>query len=111
VLDLAPLFARWGAFGWDVHDVDGHDVAQLGATLESLEEPGQPHVLLARTTFGKGVPYMESAIPWHYRSMSDEQYRQALDALESDAPERGDAPRQRSAPAHRSAPEPVGGEA
>jgi transketolase len=112
VLDLAPLSARWSAFGWDVHDVDGHDAAQLASTLDGLEGHGAPHVLLAHTTFGKGVPYMESAIPWHYRSMSDEQYRQALAALD-DAPERGDAPRDGSAPADRDAPEPqpVGGEA
>ncbi len=87
VLDLAPLSARWRAFGWDVHDVDGHDVEQLSRTLDGLESGGAPHVLLARTTFGKGVPFMESAIPWHYWSMSDEQYEQALRELEGSAPE------------------------
>jgi transketolase len=83
VLDLAPLSAHWRAFGWDVHDVDGHDVEALSLTMAGLRMSGAPHVLLARTTFGKGVSYMENAIPWHYKSMSDEQYRLALRDLDS----------------------------
>jgi transketolase len=87
VLDLAPLSARWGAFGWDVHDVDGHDVEQLRAVLDGLQVDGAPHVLLAHTTFGKGVSYMESSIPWHYHSMSEQQYECALGELEGHAHE------------------------
>jgi transketolase len=89
VLDLAPLSARWHAFGWDVHDVDGHDVEQLRDVLDGLDRAGLPHVLLAHTTFGKGVAYMENAIPWHYRSMSDQQYELALCQLEAQAPASG----------------------
>jgi transketolase len=87
VLDLTPLSVRWRAFGWDVHDVDGHDAEGLSATLAGLERSGPPHVLLAHTTFGRGVSYMESAIPWHYRSMSEQQYEQALWELEAQTPE------------------------
>jgi transketolase len=87
VLDLAPLSARWRAFGWDVHDVDGHDVEQLSDVLDGLEVVGAPHVLLARTTFGKGVSFMESSIPWHYHSMSEQQYERALGELEGHAAE------------------------
>jgi len=83
VLDLAPLATRWRAFGWDVHDVDGHDVDSLTQTLESVSAgPARPHVLLAHTTFGKGVSYMESKIAWHYLPMSDEQFEQAMCELE-----------------------------
>ena len=96
VLDLAPLSARWRAFGWDVHDVDGHDVEQLRDVLEGLDGAGPPHVLLAHTTFGKGVAYMENAIPWHYRSMTDQQYELALSQLEAQAPAR-EAPELQSA--------------
>src|SRR6202167_4891177 len=96
VLDLAPLSARWRAFGWDVHDVDGHDVEQLRDVLEGLDGAGPPHVLLAHTTFGKGVAYMENAIPWHYRSMTDQQYELALSQLEAQAPAR-EAPEPQSA--------------
>jgi transketolase len=83
VLDMAPLASRWTAFGWDVHDVDGHDVAALTQTLESVAGVGaSPHVLLARTTFGKGVSYMENTIAWHYMPMSDEQYAQAMSEVQ-----------------------------
>jgi len=83
VLDLAPLAARWEVFGWDVHEVDGHDVDALIATIEDLATgDGRPHVLLAHTTFGKGVSYMEGAIAWHYLPMSDEQYATALAELD-----------------------------
>jgi transketolase len=78
VIDLSPLSQRWAAFGWDVHDVDGHDVDALGEVIEGLDPTGAPHVLLARTTFGKGVSYMENEIRWHYMPMSDQEYEQAL---------------------------------
>lgn len=82
VLDLAPLSARWDAFGWDVHEVDGHDVDALIDTMETLPAgDDRPHVLLARTTFGRGVSYMEGAIAWHYLPMSDEQYASAISEL------------------------------
>ncbi len=83
VLDLAPLANRWDAFGWDVHEVNGHDVDALTSTLESVAAAAEkPHVLLARTTFGKGVSYMENTIAWHYMPMSDAQYAQAMSELE-----------------------------
>lgn len=79
VLDLSPLAARWRAFGWDVHEVDGHDVAAMADTVAGLDTTGgRPHVLVARTVFGKGVSYMEGQIKWHYWPMSDEEYEQAL---------------------------------
>jgi transketolase len=84
VLDLSPLSAKWDAFGWQVHEVDGHDAATLISTLEDIQATdGRPHVLLARTTFGKGVSYMESAIAWHYLPMSDAQYSLALLEIQS----------------------------
>jgi transketolase len=44
---------------------------------------GPPHVLIARTTFGKGVSYMEGQIKWHYWPMSDTEYRQAVQEVEA----------------------------
>jgi transketolase len=84
VLDPGPLPARWEATGWEVHDVDGHDVDALRTTIASLDtRAGPPHVLLARTTFGKGVSFMESRIEWHYLPLSDEQYAQAVRELDA----------------------------
>jgi transketolase len=82
ILDLSPLSDRWRAFGWDVHEVDGHDVdALLGVTAGLSYADGKPHALVAHTVFGKGVSFMESQIKWHYLPMSDEQYALALSEM------------------------------
>lgn len=83
VLSLSPMAARWRAFGWDVHEVDGHDVAVLRETVERLNMAnGPPHALIARTVFGKGVSFMERQIKWHYWPMSDTEYQQAMAEIE-----------------------------
>ena len=79
VLDLQPMAQRWAAFGWDAQEADGHDPGAMVRTIESLDAvAGPPHVLVARTTFGKGVSYMENQIRWHYLPMSEQEYTQAL---------------------------------
>jgi len=79
VLSMTPMGARWRAFGWDVHEVDGHDVDLIARHIAQLDtRNGPPHVLIARTTFGKGVSYMERKIKWHYWPMSDDEYREAM---------------------------------
>ena len=76
VLDLEPLAQRFAAFGWETDAVDGHDVDAL---VGALERPGDsPRAVVARTTFGKGVSYMESLVKWHYWPMSDADYERAL---------------------------------
>jgi len=83
VMSLSPMAERWRAFKWDVHEVDGHDVAGMASTIAGLDtRDGAPHVLVARTTFGKGVSFMERQIKWHYWPMSDDEYRQALADVE-----------------------------
>lgn len=82
VLSLSPMRERWSSFGWDVHEVDGHDVDALTKTFKGLDmDDGPPHVVIARTTFGKGVSFMENRIKWHYWPMSDEEYELALAEL------------------------------
>lgn len=82
VLDLEPLAERWAAFGWDTHVVDGHDPAALATRVEQLDtSEAAPHVLVARTVFGKGVSYMEHKIEWHYWPMSEDEFARALDEL------------------------------
>ena len=82
ILSLSPMSARWRAFGWDVHDVDGHDTAALTKTLRDLDTlNGPPHVVIAHTVFGKGVSYMERKLEWHYLPMKDDDYAQAMKEL------------------------------
>jgi transketolase len=76
VLDLEPLADRFQAFGWEAAEVDGHDVEALAAAFDRRGE--RPRVVVARTTFGKGVSYMEGLVKWHYWPMSNADYEQAL---------------------------------
>lgn len=79
VLSAENLAERWNAFGWEVHEVDGHDPACLRRVFAGLDyQQGKPHLVLARTTFGKGVSFMENQIKWHYWPMSEAEYRQAV---------------------------------
>ena len=84
VLDLAPMGERWRAFGWDVHDVDGHDPALISATIATFAAPDaadRPHILIARTTFGKGASFMENQFAWHYLPLSNADYAQAREEI------------------------------
>jgi transketolase len=82
-LRLEPLASKFSAFGWSVQELDGHDHASLTAALGSAPwTQGKPSVLIAHTTKGKGVSYMENAVEWHYRSPNAEQLAAALKELE-----------------------------
>ena len=84
VLDLGAVETKFRGFGWRAEVVDGHDHEALAAALaRSQETEGRPHVLVADTTFGKGVDFMASRIEWHYLPLSAEQYENALSQLEA----------------------------
>jgi transketolase len=62
--------------------VDGHDVQALEvACKEAHEETSAPSVIIAHTTAGKGVSFMEGLVEWHYMPMSDDHYQQAMREL------------------------------
>lgn len=83
-LGLEPLAAKLQAFGWSVREVDGHDHDQLDKSLSVTPwKDGKPSVLIAHTTKGKGVSFMENKVEWHYRSPNQEQLAQALSELEN----------------------------
>jgi transketolase len=78
-LALAPLREKWAAFGWDAHEVDGHDVADLARRLAAIPDHGEgkPVALIANTVKGKGVSFMEDDNNWHYRAPTAEEVRKA----------------------------------
>ena len=82
VLGLAPLAAKWAAFGWCVHDIDGHDFAAIEAAVASTDELGRPKVIIANTVKGKGVSFMEDDNNWHYRIPSADEVRKAAIELQ-----------------------------
>ncbi len=82
-LGIEPLGAKFTAFGWSVREVDGHDHAAIAAALSTAPwEPGKPSVLVAHTTKGKGVSFMENRVEWHYRTPNAEQLASAIEALQ-----------------------------
>jgi len=83
VLDTSSIEKKFSAFNWDAHVVDGHDCKQMKDVLDNLDyKTSAPHVIVARTIFGKGVSYMQSKLEWHYLPMTDEQYQQAMKEIE-----------------------------
>ena len=85
-LALEPFADKWAAFNWEVIEADGHDHAGLSEALQR-KPAGRPRVVIAHTTKGKGVSFMEGSVLWHYRAARGEEFESALRELEA----RGDA--------------------
>ena len=77
------LADKFVAFGWDVHEVDGHDIAALIELFNACkaDRNGKPHAIIAHTVKGKGVSFMENQVGWHGKAPNAEQREQALDEL------------------------------
>lgn len=83
VIGLEPIRQKIEAFGWDVREVDGHDVEVLTNTLQNLPfKKGKPSFVIAHTIKGRGVSFMEGDLKWHHGVPSPEQYVQALHELD-----------------------------
>lgn len=86
-LKLEPFAEKWRAFGWNAIETDGHDTAALeDAFARAKAETDKPTVIIAVTTKGKGVSFMENNILWHYRTPQGEEYDAALKELEAARP-------------------------
>lgn len=76
---------KFAAFGWEVHEVNGHDMDALIELLSSLKEADgeKPKLVVAHTVKGKGVSFMEDQAGWHGKAPNDEETEQALKELTS----------------------------
>ena len=84
VMPSEPLDKKLEAFGWHVIKIDGHDYDAIEAAYaEAAATKGQPTMILAKTTKGKGVSYMEDQAGWHGKAPNDEQWEQAKAELEA----------------------------
>jgi len=82
VMPLEPLAPKWEAFGWDTHEIDGHDYRQIIETVEKARATtGRPSMIIARTTKGKGVSFMEGVAKWHGTPPGDDEYARAMAEL------------------------------
>lgn len=80
VADLGSLADKFRAFGLSAEEIDGHDIEAITAAL-ARDVKGGPRVVIARTTKGCGVSFMENKMEWHYLPMTPAQYQQALDEV------------------------------
>lgn len=81
ILNIEPLKDKWTAFGWEVREIDGHNFEDIEKSLTLPSE--KPIVIIAKTIKGKGVSFMEGNNLYHYKNLSEEEYKKALKELES----------------------------
>lgn len=80
VMAVEPIAEKWQSFGWRVQELDGHDVSQLAECFDDLPPSSYPvpTVVIARTTKGKGVSFMEHDAGWHLGYLGKEDRERAL---------------------------------
>lgn len=84
VLNIEPLDKKWKSWGWDVWDINGHNLNQIRNTLSKAyvysgltDKKPAPQVIIANTIKGKGVSFMKDKLEWHYRNVDAEHYQKA----------------------------------
>ena len=83
-LNLEPFKDKWESFGWNVHEVNGHDHNKLKETFNLSSSSKEPNCIICHTIKGKGVSFMENNNLWHYRSPQGEEYLKAKKELEEE---------------------------
>lgn len=78
IMTVEPLADKWRAFGWNVVEVNGHNMKDLLTVLHTAKTMRHPTVILMRTVKGRGVSFMEDDCKWHGNSPSDEELVQAI---------------------------------
>lgn len=82
ILSIEPLGERLKNFGWEVYEIDGHNMEQLLEVLPSSpKEEGKPIAIVAHTVKGKGVNFMEGVAMWHHRKLTTEEALEAQNQL------------------------------
>ncbi|MCX7845830.1 MAG: transketolase, partial [Dictyoglomaceae bacterium] len=81
VIKLEPLKERWEAFGWEIKEVDGHNIEEIINVLSSIELNKKPHLIIAHTIKGKGISFIENNYKWHHGILSKEQFERAIEEL------------------------------
>lgn len=84
VMNPEPLADKWRSFGWRVQEINGHDMAEILDSLQVATAAREsPAVIIAHTTKGKGVSFMEDSVDWHYGTVSAEASARALRELDA----------------------------
>lgn len=77
-----PLKEKWEAFGWNVIEIDGHDISKIADAFDAAKNvKGRPTLLLANTVKGKGISFAENVVSFHNGALTQEQYETAIEEL------------------------------
>ena len=82
---LEPFREKWESFGWDVYEVNAHDISELLKIWEQFQSTAteKPFLVIAHSTKGKGISFMENQANWHHGGIDDEKFRIALEELKA----------------------------
>ncbi|MDC0857257.1 transketolase [Rickettsiales bacterium] len=87
VINIENIGQKMSGFGFNTYTIDGHNHQEIETCLNNIKDSSlqsdnsKPNFIVANTICGKDVSYMENTIEWHYKSMNDDQYNQALTEL------------------------------
>lgn len=83
VMSLEPMNDRWTAFGWNVIEVNGDDMNNIVQALDGIDfQNHKPHLIISRTTKGKGISCMENILKWHHGVPNPDEYQKSIEELE-----------------------------
>ena len=83
VMPIDSIKERWGAFGWDVIEMNGDSMEDIVKTFDTIDYTNKkPHLLISNTTKGKGVSFMEGIAKWHHGVLNEEQCKEAVKEIE-----------------------------
>ena len=83
ICNTEPLHEKFVAFGWAVHEVEGHDIAALMEAFTTVPfKQGHPSLVIANTVKGRGVSFMEDIVKWHHGVPDDTEFSLAIQELD-----------------------------
>lgn len=82
VMNLENLSDKWRAFGWNVVEVDGHNIEELiDVLIDTPITPNKPTLIIAHTIKGKGISFIENKAEWHHKIPTDEEFTKMMEEL------------------------------
>lgn len=85
IINLGDLAAKWRSFGWDVLEVNGHNIDELFDAFTKPNTAEKPKVIIANTIKGKGISFAENNNAWHHAALSKSQYDTAIKDLDKES--------------------------
>jgi len=82
IMSVENLASKWESFGWNVSEIDGHNISEIYDALKAVKNQKGPNAIVARTIKGKGFSFSENNNDWHHAALSSSQYEVALKELD-----------------------------